>query len=288
MLCLEKSSAKELKTFGVFLGSFSNPPTPTQARLLSQWDVLVLDPLQGGILDALSRQSISAYVLGRLDVRKLVNSERSSDNDEVIRSLGIVAQTLHTFFKRQQDVQSPFKGVLLADCITHFQPVVLNELVKFLNSLGLDVWLEMSPPTFFTERQCRDINMRAIRGAVYRNGTILPDGDRRNYFQMAEMRTALRVTAAQKDMGGSTTVMWETVNDEVEFAHDIVQRTFKWCNYMSAMCWIGPHAALTDAEIAATKTVALEPLGALMWLKGDEVMSAHNVWRSNARVRLSA
>jgi hypothetical protein len=287
-LSSEKSSAKEPKSFGVFLGSLANPPTPNQARLLSQWDVLVLDPLQEGVLDALSCQRTSTHILGRLDVRTLVKSDCSSDNDEVIRSLGIVAQTLVTFFKRQQDMQSPFTGVLLADCQAHFQPVVLNELVTYMNGLGLDVWLEMSPPTFLTERQCRDINMKHIRGIVCRNGAILPDGDRRNYFQMAEMRTALRVVAAQRAMGVSTTVMWETVDDEVELAHDVIQRTFKWCNYISAICWIGPRAALTDAEIAAAKTVANVPLGALMWLKGDEVMRAHDVWRSNDKASLSA
>ena len=102
---------------------------------------------------------------------------------------------------------------------------------------------------------------------------------------MTEMRTAMRVVAAQKPIGGSTIAMWETVDDEVELAHDVIQRSFKWCNYNSAMCWIGPRAALTDAEIASARTVANEPLGALMWLKGDEVIKAHDIWRLNDKVR---
>lgn len=287
-LCSEKSSARDFSSFGVYLGSFEYPSTPDQDRLLSQSDVLVLDPLQDGVLDALSCQRSLGHVVGRLDVRSLVDSDNSSDNDKVIRSLGVVASTLVTFFKRQQDMQSPYKGVLLADCQSHFQPVVLNELVKYIYGLGLDIWLEMSPPAFLTEHQCRGIDMKHVRGIVCRNGTILPDGDRRNYFQMAEMRAALRVIAAQKPMGGATTAMWETVDDGVKVPHEVVQRTFKWCNYNSAMCWIGPQAALTNAKTSIAKTVANEPLEALMWLKGNEVMKAHDIWRSNDKVRSSA
>jgi hypothetical protein len=285
---LQKISAEELKSFGVFLGSFSSPPTLTQARLLSQWDVLVLNPLQDGILDALSTcQPTSTHILGRLDVRTLVKSDCSSSSDEVIQSLDIVAQTLATYFKNQQDVQSPFTGVLLADFQTHFQPAVLNEVTKYINGLGLDLWLEMSPPAYLTERQCRDINMKFIRGIIFRNGTIRPDGDRQNYFQMTEMRTAMRTVAAQRVWHGPPIVMWETVDDGVELQYAVVQRTFNWCRYNSALCWIGTTAALTDAEAAAAQTVADKPLGALMWLKDDNVMKAHDIWRSNDQVRLS-
>ena len=235
-LSLQKTSAEELKSFGVFLGRFANPPTLTQARLLSQWDVLVLNPLQDGVLEALSTcQPTSTHILGRLDVRTLVKSDCSSNSDEVIRSLGIVAQTLTTYFKNQRGVQSPFTGVLLADCQTHFQPAVLNEIAKYIRRLGLDPWLEMSPPAYLTERQCRDINMAFIRGIVCRNGTIRADGDRQNYFQMTEMRTAMRTVAAQRVWHGPPIMMWETVDDGVELQYAVVQRSFNWCRYNRRM-----------------------------------------------------
>ncbi|KAH8586586.1 glycosyl transferase [Bisporella sp. PMI_857] len=283
-LSLQKRSTEELKSFGVFLGSFANPPTSSQTRLLSQWDVLVLDPLQDGVLDALSICAPSStHILGRLDVRAIVKSDASSSSDEVIRSLGTVARTLTTHFN-QKDMQSPFTGVLLADCQTHFQPVVLNEIAKYINSLGLDLWLEMSPPAYLTERQCRETNMQFIRGIICRNGTIRPDGDRQNYFQMTEMRTAMRTVAAQRVRHGPPIMMWETVENGVEPQYAVVQRTYNWCRYNSALCWIGPAAALTDAETAVTRTVADKPLGALMWLKGDDIMKAHDAWRSNDHI----
>ncbi|KAB8236516.1 glycosyltransferase family 4 protein [Aspergillus alliaceus] len=287
-LCLERSTAKEPQSFGVFLGSLSNPPTTDEAHLLRQWDTLVLDPLQEGVLRTLSNGCTSSYTLGRLDVRALVNSEHTATNGEVIQALEAVAEALRTYFKQPEDAQSPFRGVLLADCLAHFQPVVLNKLVRFINHLGLDVWLELSPPAYISEQQCRDIDMLRIRGIIYRNGTIASNGDSRNYFQMSEMRTAMRAVAAQKSMGGSTLAIWETVDDDVELSHHVIHRTFKWCNYRSAMCWIAPHAALTDATVATVKTITEEPLGALMWMKGNDVSEAHNVWKSNGTVRQDA
>ncbi|KAF7587108.1 hypothetical protein BBP40_007714 [Aspergillus hancockii] len=282
----EKFTAKDLQSFGVFLGSVSNPPTPEQEHLLRQWDILVLDPLQEGIANTLSGQATSSYALGRLDVRALAGSDCTTNNDEVIQALGIVNNTLDTSFK-SQDAQSPFKGVLLADCYSHFQPVVLNELVKYINHIGLDVWLELSPPAYISEQQCREIDMQRIRGIIYRNGTILPNGESRDYFQMTEMRTVMRAVASQKSMGDSSIAMWETVNDEVELSHPVIHRTFKWCNYRSTMCWIGPQTALTNAEVAIAKTVTEEPLGALMWMKDNGAIEAHNAWKSNEKVRPS-
>ncbi|KAE8151472.1 hypothetical protein BDV25DRAFT_171424 [Aspergillus avenaceus] len=280
----ESSTTKELQSFGAFLGSFSNPLSSDQAHLLQKWDIIVLDPLQDGVLDALSSRS-THYALGRLDVRTLVNSDHAANSDEVIQCLGTVSQTLGTYFKRQQDVQSPFKGVLLADCYNHFQPVVLNELVKYINDLGLDVWLELAPPSYLDESQCRDLNMQRIRGFVYRNGTISSNGESCNYFQMTEMRTAMRGVASQKAMGSMTIAMWETIDDGVQLSHDAVHRSFKWCNYRSAMCWVTSQAALTDAALAVTTTINEEPLGALMWMKDNKVIEAHTAWKENKKVR---
>ena len=37
-------SSKAPTSFGVFLGNFDSPPTSNQARLLTNWDLVVLDP----------------------------------------------------------------------------------------------------------------------------------------------------------------------------------------------------------------------------------------------------
>ncbi|KAI9371571.1 hypothetical protein BJX61DRAFT_510991 [Aspergillus egyptiacus] len=282
------SPAPEPRSFGVYLGSFESPPTPDQARLLSQWHVVVLDPLQAGVLDALARETTATHVLARLDVRKLVESETGSQSDEAIRALSALISTMRSSLKRPGDAQSLFNGVVLADCHDHFQPVVLNEVVKLINHLGLDVWLEVAPPDYLSERTCREIDMTRIRGVVYRNGTILPNGDRRNYFQMEKMRVVMKVVAAQKPIGESTLAMWETIDDGVKLSHDVLHRTYKWCNYYSAMSWIGSQAALTDAAVASATTVVHEPIGALMWMKNERTLQAHDTWRQNENIAPSS
>ncbi|KAJ5618631.1 hypothetical protein N7528_006742 [Penicillium herquei] len=275
-----RSESKTPQTFGVYLGNFSNPPTAEQTQLLSQWDVIVLDPKQEGVLGALSNGSSADHVLGRLDVRQLVATDSGSHRDEVIRAIYVLTEAM-VKLKGAQNEKSAFTGVLLADCHAHLQPVVLNEVVKFINGLGLDVWMEFSPPQYLGERQCREIDWTKIRGVVYRNGAIRPDGDRCNFFQMENMRTVMRVVAAQKPIGDSTLAMWETVEDGVELKHEVLHRAYKWYNYNSAMSWIAPQSALTDATIATTKTVTHEPIGALMWMKNEQTLATHDLWRQN-------
>jgi hypothetical protein len=246
----------------------------------------VVDPLQHGVVSGIYNYGSSTHVVGRVDVQSLVNTETSITIDEVIQCLCVVAETVISNFSHPQGRESPLHGVLLADWQKHFQPVVLNQLVQYLNGIGLDVWLEMSPPDDLSERECRDIDISRIRGIVYRNGTIFPDGNQRDYFQMDKMRTVMRVVAAQKAMGGCTHAMWETVEDDVDVSHHVLGRTFKWCGYNSAMNWIGPQSALTDAEVAARRTIKNEPLGALMWLKDDIVLKAHDNWRFNDKVSI--
>ncbi|KAI6711821.1 glycosyl transferase: group 1 family protein [Diplocarpon mali] len=283
-LSLKRGSKGEPKSFGVFLGSFASPPTATQAHLLSKWEVIVLDPTKKGVLHALSTcQSSSAHVLGRLDLQQLAKSETSSSSEEVNQLLSTLAEYVRAHFRSQTQMM-PFTGVLLAGFRSHLQPVVLNATAKYIGSLGLDLWLEIeaSPLECLTQRECRDIKMNMVRGVVYRNGTIRPDGDRQNYFHMTEMRTAMRAIAAQQSR--TLTMMWETIDDGVKAQYAIVQRSFQWCQFNSALCWIGSAASLDDADVATEYTVSQKPLGGLMWLKDEDNMKAHDLWRANDQI----
>ncbi|ORY18988.1 putative glycosyl transferase [Clohesyomyces aquaticus] len=282
---LKITTSEELKSFGVFLGGFSSPPSFAQQRLLSQWDVVVLNPLEEKVLEALSNcQSKTKHTIGRVDLCTVVNSERSSSNDEVVRSLHLVAQTVSTHFEDPESGNSPFTGILLAGFQGHFQPAVLNEVVSYLNALGFDVWLELALPDYLPERYSREVRMESIRGIVYRNGTIRPDGGIQDYFQMSEMRAAMRTIAAQRVPHGPPIMMWETVEDSTPIDYAVVQRSFNWCSYNSALLWIGTTSALTNAAAETTQMVTSKPLGALMWLKGDDNMKAHDIWRSNDNI----
>jgi hypothetical protein len=280
-----KASSTEAKSFGVYLGGFNYPATPAQVRLLSQWNVVVLDSRANGVTEALAAcPNASSQILGRVDVRSLVDAHKASNTDPVIQAIQLVEETITTHFKSHNGRNSLFTGVLIANFADHLSPPVFNQVVNYINALGFAVWLEMSTPDYLSNEQCRAINMRAIGGIVYRNGTIRTDGLQQNFHQMAKMRTAMRAVAAQRVPHGPPMMLWETVDEGVQHEYAVTIRTFNWCRFNSALCWIGTAGALVDAESAAVETINDAPLGALMWMKNDTNMKSHNVWRNNDKV----
>jgi glycosyltransferase involved in cell wall biosynthesis len=276
----EKEKGKELNTFGVYLGSFARPPTPSQTRLLHLWDVVVLDPFADGVVSGLEAADAlaSSHILGRLDVVRLTRSDGSKSTKEVIGAVDAVSHVLRNVFHHQS---ARFTGVLLADFTSHFQPLVLNRLVNYIRSLGLDVWLELSYPNYLTLTECIQIDFHRVRGVVYRNATIRTDGLQQNVHQMEALRTAQRGIAKQKVPQSLPMMLWETVDHGAALDYAICQRTFAWCRYNSAIPWIAPSSALYDVDVALEQAVTSAPLGALMWLKDENNMKAHDFWRLN-------
>ncbi|KAF2667969.1 glycosyl transferase [Microthyrium microscopicum] len=278
---VREKASQNPKTFGAFLGGMSSPPTAHEGSLLSNWDMIVLDPRQAGVLDAATYQCTSAHILGRLDVRTLMGSDRSSNPAEINQCLGAISQALTNNFRRAGETDSKFTGVLLANWTNHFTPIICNRLIDYILALGFEVYLEISPPAFLNEEQVQELNMSLVRGVVCYNGTILPDGERRNYFEMVPMMPALRAMAGQAVIRDACIMMLEALDDNAEVRHAVVKRSYDWCRFKSAISWIGPNSALTNAEIAYRKTVVGEPMGAMMWLKEDINQKLHETWRLN-------
>lgn len=275
------------KSFGVYLGSFQTPPSIHQARLLRRWDIIVLDPYQDGVLDVLScsPRFKPAQVLGRIDVELAANrsSTESEGDDETIKSLKAVVHSITTRFGTSRGLDSPFTGVLLANW-QFLQPAVSNCLIQFLETIGLDVYLEVPGPDYLSSNECRTINLEIVKGLVCCNGTILPTGDRRDYFQMANLRRTLRALAAQSQMTDGHVLMWNTIDDDAYLDHGVVKRSYNWCRYYSALSWTGHRAALMDAETAFCRTVPGEPLGALAFIKDDQIVKLQETWRLNDKI----
>lgn len=250
-----------------------------------QWDVIVVDPLQQGVVNAVNIYCSSAHILGRLDVQGCLGSNGSTTNGQIIQALGTITQRLASSFTSIAAQQTPFHGILLSNWEAYFEPVVLSHLVEYINHIGLDVWLEISGDS--NESQYDGVDMSHVQGIVFQNGTIRTDGRHQDYFQMSKTRSLMRTLAGQKPAGGCSFAMWEVVDDEVTIPHAVMRRTLKWCNYNTAMAWIGPRSALVDADIAASRTVIKEPLSALVWLRDDVVARAHDHWRFNDTVGLS-
>ena len=202
----------------------------------------------------------------------------------MIHSLEVIVQALQTSFIRTGGDRN-FGGVVLANWQPYFPAPVLNELLKYITALGLETYVELSDPEFLTETESRQIDFSLIEGVICRNGTILPNGERRNFYQMANMRRALRAFAKKSSTSGGTyVIMWETVQDDVELDHATVKRSYDWCRYNSALSWIGPQVALKDVRVAEKNAELDEPLGALMWLKNEQVLKLLSTWDSNDKV----
>lgn len=279
---MSRSEKNKPKSFGVYLGQISDPTSADQARVLSEWDLIILDPLQPGVLDAISTsQFSSSHILARLDLGSIVQRDTNIDEPSLLRTVEAVATTALTWLKRSQEHgHSSFTGILLAQWDWAISLAVCNKLVEYLAGLGFDVYLELSAPNFLGED--RTLKLDSISGLVVRNGSILPNGERRDFFNMAKMRSTIKAMVERSCLGPFNIMMWETVDDEVEMSHAVVRRSLNWCKFYGALAWIGKQSALLDA---AMNTAVPEPLGAFDWLKEDNTIRLHETWRLNPKVR---
>jgi hypothetical protein len=244
-----------------------------------------VDPFQEGVLEAVYTKCHAKHIVARIDVGACAPSGRPTDTAEVLKCIGMLTQTIIANIKRSGR-ETPFTGLLLANWRNSFSPMICTKYTSFLKGLGLDIYLEVSEPDFLTQTEVRRLDMTQYQGVVLKNGSILKSGDRRNCYQMANMQPVLRAVAAQACVRSISLMMWEGIQDDVVLDLAVARRSFTWYKYYSAISWIGPEAALMDAQIARARTLADEPLGSLMWLKNDAVMDAQEFWRFNDTVSL--
>ncbi|KAI9927825.1 hypothetical protein MW887_002677 [Aspergillus wentii] len=258
-------------SFGVYLGSFSEPVSQSQRKLLSQWDLLIVDPLQSGVINAISNLD-RKQVLGRIDLSLIISQ------DSTLAAIENIENILTRKFNG-----TAFSGVLLANWEDKFTSTTQKKLVEAIHSLGLAVYLETSAPEFLTERNV--LQTDAISGLVIRNVSILPNGEKRDYFQMEKLQPTIKAFVSESCVRDFVVMAWETVDDDVSVSNAVVRRSLQWCNFYSAIASIGSESALHDADLNA-RTV--EPLPAFGWLKESEIMKAHDNWRFNMNVEQTA
>ncbi|KAF9892847.1 hypothetical protein FE257_000436 [Aspergillus nanangensis] len=259
------SAGKKPASFGVYLGAFNSPPSEDQSRLLAQWDLLILDPFQPGLANALASAPVK-QVLGRVDLDRVI-----SHDDSTLSAIEKLENILAEVFDGTM-----FSGVLLVNWETRFTPAVRVSLIESIRELGLAVYLETAPPEFLGDHKA--LQTDAVSGIVIRNASILPTGQKRDYFEMVKMQPTLKAFVSESCMRDFVVMAWETVDDSVSLPNAVVQRCLQWCNFYSAIPWIGRQSALEDASLNFKVT---EPLSAFGWLKDADVMKTHDRWRSN-------
>ncbi|KAJ5124428.1 uncharacterized protein N7515_008253 [Penicillium bovifimosum] len=256
------------KSFGVYLGSFEDPPTTAQESLLREWDALIVDPFQAGVAKAIARHQ-RTQVFGRIDFAKILPPKASA-----LTMVEKVEETLTSSFHG-----STFSGILLANWEEILRPTARRKLLEAISSLGLTVYLETEPPHFLKDRKA--VQSEAVAGLVIRNASIMSSGEKRDYFQMAELQATIKAFVSESCMRDFVVMAWETTDNNVTVPNAIVRRSIQWCGFYSAITWIGSEAALYDAELNIT---TLEPLPAFGWLKEAEIMKAHDAWRFNSNI----
>ncbi|KAH8694067.1 glycosyl transferase [Talaromyces proteolyticus] len=176
-----------------------------------------------------------------------------------------------------------FTGILLATLEIIKNRPLLHGLVHAIADLGLDVYLECSPPLFLeNQKLLQDV---CVSGLVIRNASTLSNGDKRDYFQLAPLQSTIKAFVGESCLRDFIVMAWETVENDTVLSNAVIRRALQWCNFYSVITWIGPERALTDAD-ANTPTV--EPLSAFSWLKEAEIMSVHQEWKSNAKLNVKA
>ncbi|PVH97644.1 glycosyltransferase family 4 protein [Periconia macrospinosa] len=263
-------------SFGVFLGSLSTPPADEEREVLAGWAAVVLDYRRPGVLEAVSNTDVvlGPHIIARLDLPQILPSKATENELDKYRAVYVVSNILQESL-RQPDQRRYFTGVLVAGWEQYVSMPLLNGLAKLFAAHGLGVFLEVGPPDYLHQVENLDLNLFA--GIVVRNGTIMRNGERRDFFAMDKMKTTTKAFVSQACLRPFITMMWDTIADEAELSHAVTRRAHMWCSYHGAIPYFVRQGALTDmAEIRSCE----EPLAAFQWLKDRRVMNVHEKFRT--------
>ncbi|KAL4810198.1 hypothetical protein BDV18DRAFT_54428 [Aspergillus unguis] len=267
-LALEGLRSEKPSSVGIYLGRFDDHASDNQSRFLNQLDMVIVDPYQPGVIQAVA--SSGKQALGRLDL--------SDPTPDALATIDKIDKALREVFQG-----SALTGILFANWEGKLNSDSWALLLQTIHGLGLSIYLETAPPTFLADRNA--LQNQAISGLVVKNASILPNGQKRDYFQLKSMEATIKAFVSEACMRDFVVVAWETVDDDACLSNAVVRRSLQWCNFYCAIPWIGRKSALQDLSL---NTKLPEPLSSFGWLKEPEIMNAQQSWRSNASVQDTA
>lgn len=238
--------------------------------------MLIVDPSQHGVTAALSSlNDPPTFVVGRIDLKAAI-SELSRPND-VEKIKAIVNVVIELMGPRENIVA--YNGILITNWEGIVEDKIFSELIKFLDSLSLNVYMEVAPPMFISTAS---FPVSHLAGIVFVNGSIMSNGERRDYPNFIGMKKALDIATKESFFRDFTIMMCEIIDDDAALTNAVLTRSFKWCAYLGALVWIGRHSALSDASKWAPVP---SPDSAFSWLKNDRVVEVHDKWRLNCKAK---
>ncbi|CZT05212.1 related to glycosyl transferase [Rhynchosporium agropyri] len=281
---LEKLDSKRPTSLGIYLGTFESPISDAQCKRLSERDMIILNPLQSYIPRVLAelsrREKVPRRVIGRLDLANVLTDAAPSRQSSkyVLSCLDRTMSMIITAFRNSEGGKNDFTGILLAGWEI-FPIPVFHELCAVISTFGLEIYVETSAPDFLADGSA--LACSSISGLIIRNALVLPDGERRDCFDMEPLRTTAKSFVSQSCVRDFTVFVWETLDDDVVLPNAVLKRTFAWCNFYSVVSWIGSQSALMNATL---DVVQMEPLSAFAWLKEPKVMELHDMWKSRKSI----
>lgn len=270
---------KKPSSYGVYLGEFESPPTEHQIKLLEEWDLLIVDPFQRGVIDTMlsGRYCTPPQVLALLDIESVVAGSPG-------KPIGSATEWIARLLAVSNDLSRRrciFTGIVVSRWENSFSVPLLTEFIRFIGSLGLSVFLKAGPPKFLLDPRLAELD--EVTGLVLRNATIAANGEERDAFQMGEMRTTIKAFVSQDCLRSFVVLICEILDDDAPTPlNAVIKRSYQWSRFYSARPWIGNRSALQSAELSIHQR---EPLGAFDWLKEARVMKTQEKWRSNQKVR---
>ncbi|KAM3074372.1 hypothetical protein ACMFMG_002820 [Clarireedia jacksonii] len=269
-------ATKKPESFGVHLGPFTQTPTPNELNLLARWDLLVVDAWQQNVINVLAcgLYNIPTYVLARLDVG---NDIKPGHENPIVAAVEWITKLMDA--SKNSGDTCCFTGILLANWAERLSNPLVIELIIFAHKLGFSIYLETSSPGFLSNPKLAELP--EVDGLVIRNGTISPDGEERDAFQMAEMRPTIKAFVSQACLRRFSICLWETLDDDAAPLNAVIRRTYQWSKFYNALPFI---TYASELRSLASDTEQKEPLGAFSWLKEPEVMEAHRRWRLNHKI----
>jgi hypothetical protein len=243
---------------------------------LPRWDAVVLDYGAPGVLEAVNDGTLpfGSHIIARVDLLRILDFVAKVNEVDQLRAVYLVSKIVRDTL-RQPDQRRYFTGVLVAGWSERLSIPMLHGLAKLLVAYGLDVYLEVSPPNYLDET--RQLKLHHFAGVVVRNGTILQNGERRDFFGMDKMKSTTKAFVSESCMRPFTVMMWETVDDDAYLSHAVARRAHMWCSYHGALPYISRQSALTDMS---QSDISEQPLAAFQWLKERRVMVVHEKFRT--------
>ena len=260
----------------MYLGVLNVPVTEEEEQILTQWEAVILDYREAGVLEAVNDESLSLgpHIIARLDLLEILDFSATDNEIDMLKACYLFFKVIKQAL-RQPDQKRYFTGVLVAGWRERLSIPMLHGFAKLCSASGLDVFLEIGPPDYLDNVE--KLNLRLFAGVVVRNGTILQNGERRDFFAMDKMKSTTKAFVSESCMRPFSVMMWDTVDDDVDLSHAVARRAHMWCSYHGAVPFLARQGAMKDFSLVRS---CEEPLAAFQWLKDRKVMAVHDKFRS--------